>query len=179
MSLLSRDAALEQGLSLLTVELEADAEVLRRKSEPVQDFGPSLEQFCQRMFVLMKESNGIGLAAPQVGVLERIFVVQLAENEPAYTFVNPEIEPVGDWVEESEEGCLSVPGIYAALSRSQRIVVRARDAKGRPFESGAEDLLAVCIQHENDHLEGILFIDYLKRSQQKQIRKHFERGSEP
>ncbi len=116
-----------------------------------------------RMFETMYKAPGIGLAAPQVGVGLRVVVVDLmAENQPSpMTLVNPEIVAAsGDWATR-EEGCLSVPNQYADVSRPARVTVRYQDAEGAPKQVEADGLLAACLQHELDHLDGVLFVDYL------------------
>ena len=137
------------------------------------------------MFETMYAAPGVGLAATQVNVHQRVLVVDVTqEQDQPLAFVNPQIiEREG--TTEAEEGCLSVPGIFDKLStRSARIVVRALDRDGKPFELEADGLLAVCIQHEMDHLEGKLFVDYLSELKRTRIRKKLEkerreRGSAP
>jgi peptide deformylase len=135
--------------------------VLRARAVPVARFDDGLREFVRRMFEVMYEHRGIGLAAPQVGVSERIFVVNLSGEadrpEEERVFVNPELRsPAGEATEE--EGCLSLPEIRLDVARPERISVAAHDAAGDRFELEAEGLLARCIQHEFDHLDGILFI---------------------
>jgi peptide deformylase len=138
---------------------------LRQRARPVTRFGPELQQFIDDMIETMREAPGVGLAAPQINVPERIFVAELPADEeeghPAelYAFVNPEIVKLSRDVEEGEEGCLSIPGYVGEVSRHTMIVVRGQDAFGRPIKARAYDYLARIFQHEMDHLEGIMFID--------------------
>jgi peptide deformylase len=128
------------------------------------------------MFETMYAAKGIGLAATQVDVHQRILVTDIsADRSEPRVFINPQIiERAGST--EAEEGCLSVPGIYDMLrTRSERVRVRALDRDGQPFELDADGLLAVCIQHESDHLEGKLFVDYLSDLKRERIRKKLEK----
>lgn len=161
---------------LLTLHEENDREILRQVSQTVSEFGDDLKQFCQYMLEIMHKEQGIGLAAPQIGVLYRIFVMQIEEDGPEYVLINPTITPLSskDEREVDEEGCLSVPGIYADVERDPVIRVDAQDPFGKAISFEAKGLLSICLQHENDHLDGILFIDYLKRSQKKKIMQYFE-----
>jgi peptide deformylase len=119
----------------------------------------------------MYAAPGIGLAAPQVNCLKRVIVVDASESKDSLrAFVNPQII-ASEGSEESEEGCLSVPDIYALVSRAEKIRVQALDRNGDSFELDADDMLAVCIQHEIDHLDGKVFVDYLSRMKQDRIRK--------
>lgn len=146
-----------------------DPRLLKRSVE-VKDFGPRLHQLLDTMAGAMYAAKGIGLAAPQVGVLERFFIVDLALQEgfPAkkYEFVNPRIRQKSGSI-RYEEGCLSVPGINESVSRAEHILVEFFDRFGQPQELEFSGLLAVAVQHENDHLDGIVFLDRLPS-----IRKH-------
>jgi peptide deformylase len=113
------------------------------------------------MFATMHAARGIGLAAPQVGRTERVAVVDVEGGQQPIVLVNPEIVSSSVETDKSEEGCLSIPDIYADVERPASVVVRALDRDGRPFEVQATELLARCLQHEIDHLHGKLFIDYL------------------
>lgn len=144
---------------------------LRTKASEVTDFGPELEQFGNDLLETMYAAPGIGLAATQVDVHQRIIAVDVSENRDApHILVNPVLELHGDLV-ETEEGCLSVPGIYEPVSRAERITVHAKSPLGDALEFDADGLLAVCIQHECDHLEGKLFVDYLSNLKRNRIRK--------
>lgn len=134
-------------------------EPLTRKAKPVESFGAKLEHLVSDLFETMYEHEGVGLAAPQIGVSKRLFVLREPERE-SICFVNPEIlEQEGR--EEGEEGCLSMPRVYAMVPRATRIKVRAQDMAGEAFEIEAADFLARIIQHEIDHLDGMLFPERL------------------
>ncbi|MBW7865928.1 MAG: peptide deformylase [Candidatus Hydrogenedens sp.] len=134
-------------------------EPLTRKAEPVTEFGPELEQFAQDMVETMFENEGVGLAAPQVGVSRRMLVLCEPDGEPM-CLVNPELSCM-EGREYGEEGCLSLPQVYARVPRAVKIHVKALDVEGNPFEFEASDFLARIIQHECDHLDGIVFPDRL------------------
>ncbi|MFC1750491.1 peptide deformylase [Pseudomonadota bacterium] len=142
---------------------------------PVEQVDDSIRILIDDMLETMYDAPGIGLAAPQVSVFKRIMVVDISEDKSApMVFINPElIETRG--IEEMEEGCLSVPGIYEPVERAEWIKVRALDRNGEPFELEADDLKAVCIQHEIDHLDGKLFVDYLSPLKRKRIQKKMEK----
>lgn len=132
---------------------------LRRRAEPVTQFGDELEALSRRMLALMREQKGVGLAGPQVGVGQRVFVACLSENpEDARVFVNPELQDL-QGAAEAEEGCLSIPGVHAHVRRATRARIRALDAQGHPFELDGADLLCRVWQHETDHLNGVLILD--------------------
>jgi peptide deformylase len=124
----------------------------------------------------MYEAPGIGLAATQVNVHKRIVVMDLSEDrsEPR-VFINPEFEVLTDEVDQYQEGCLSVPGFYENVDRPQKVKIKAQDRDGQPYELIAEGLLAVCIQHECDHLNGKLFVDYLSTLKRDRIKKKLEK----
>lgn len=150
-------------------------ERLRTVAEPVEAVDDSIKQLVADMFDTMRDENGIGLAATQVNVHKRVVVMDVSEeqNEPR-VFINPEIiEKNGSTV--SEEGCLSVPGNYAKVDRAESVKVRALDENGEAFELEAHGLLAICIQHELDHLKGVLFVDYLSPLKRQRIRKKLEK----
>jgi peptide deformylase len=149
---------------------------LRTRAEPVAAVDDSIRALIDDMLETMYAAPGVGLAATQVNVHKRVLVADVTREQNApRAFVNPEIiERYG--TVEAEEGCLSVPGIFDKLSlRSERVVVRALDRDGKPFELEADGLLAVCIQHEIDHLEGKLFVDYLSDLKRGRIRKKLEK----
>ena len=144
---------------------------LRRRAEPVGTVDDGIRKLVDDMFETMYEAPGIGLAAPQVDVAVRVIAIDLSKdrNDPL-CLVDPEIR----WAEgevEYEEGCLSVPGVYDMVKRAERVRVCATDRDGRSREIEAEGLLAACIQHEIDHLDGRLFVDHLSRLKQQRIRK--------
>ena len=140
------------------------------RSVPVKTVDDSVRELIDKMFYTMYEASGIGLAAPQVNVRNRIMVVDVSErrDEPL-VFVNPAILS-RDGVQESVEGCLSVPGFGETVRRAARVEVEAWNRKGEPFSLGAEGLLSVCIQHEVDHLNGILFVDRISRLRRERIK---------
>lgn len=148
---------------------------LRNKAQPVEGVDAEVGTLLDDMLETMYEAPGIGLAAPQVNVFKRVIVIDISEerNQPLY-LVNPEIvERRGEI--ELEEGCLSVPYIYEPVTRAERIRFKALGRDGRPYEQEAEGLLAVCVQHEIDHLEGKLFVDYLSEIKRGRIRKKLEK----
>lgn len=148
---------------------------LRTRAQPVKEVDATLRKLIDDMFETMYSAPGIGLAATQVNVHKRLLVIDISEkhNEPL-ALINPEIV-AREGVEESEEGCLSVPGIYDKVSRAEKIRVRALDRNGKQIEFDAEGLLAICIQHEMDHLDGKLFVDYLSDLKRTRIRKKLEK----
>ena len=134
---------------------------LHTHAQAVESVTDDIRQLVADMAETMYEAPGIGLAATQVNVHRRVVVIDVSEDQSALmALINPEIlERAGEQV--CEEGCLSVPGVYEKVARSERVRVRALNAKGEPFELEAEGLLAVCIQHEIDHLDGKVFVEYL------------------
>ncbi|MBD3671336.1 MAG: peptide deformylase [Gammaproteobacteria bacterium] len=163
-------------MALLNI-LHFPDERLRTKAAPVETVDDEMRTLIDDMFETMYKAPGIGLAATQVNVHKRFMVIDVSEekNEPL-VFINPEIvEHNGK--EEMEEGCLSVPGVYEKVQRADWIKVRALDRNGDEFEMEADGLLAVCIQHEMDHLEGKLFVDYLSELKRGRIRKKLEKQS--
>ncbi|HQP34898.1 MAG TPA: peptide deformylase [Polyangiaceae bacterium] len=166
-------------MALLPI-LEYPDKRLRQKALPVESVTPDVQQLVDDMAETMYAAPGVGLAANQVGIALRIFVIDTAnENEPSQfrAFINPEIlEREGELV--WQEGCLSFPGVSENIERAARVRVRALDRDGNPFELEAEELLAVAIQHEYDHLDGNLMIDKLgplkKRLVQRKLQKRTE-----
>jgi peptide deformylase len=144
---------------------------LRTIAKPVETFDEGLHRLIDDMFETMYAAPGIGLAATQVDVHQRLLVLDVSEDKSRpLVFINPEIlESSGHQV--YQEGCLSVPNIYADVTRAERVKVRALDRDGQPFEVEADGLLAVCIQHEMDHLAGKVFVDYLSPLKREQVRK--------
>lgn len=149
---------------------------LRTVASPVSQVTDETRQLIADMFETMYAAPGIGLAATQVDVHQRILVADVSEeqNQPV-VLINPEIVAAdGDaW---SDEGCLSVPGFYDKVARARVITVRALDRQGQPIQMEAEGLLAVCIQHEMDHLDGKLFVDYLSELKRQRLRKKIEKA---
>ena len=154
---------------------------LRKKAAPVEVVDDELRRLIDDMFETMYEAPGIGLAATQVDEHKRVLVADVSpEKDDPHVLINPEIiEREGEIV--TEEGCLSVPGIYAEVSRAERIRVRYLDRDGEAQEKDMDGLLAVCVQHEMDHLDGRLFVDYLSEAKRQRIRKRLlkERRSQP
>ena len=144
---------------------------LRKQAVPVKTVDDDVRRLIDDMTETMYAAPGIGLAAVQVNVQKRVIVIDISEDQSDLrVFINPEItEKSGE--QESEEGCLSVPGVYAPVTRANSIVVRALDKNGAEFTLETSGMLAVCIQHEVDHLEGKVFVDYLSRMKQERIRK--------
>ena len=148
---------------------------LRTKALPVGTVDAPLRDLIDDMLETMYAAKGIGLAATQVNVHQRLLVADISEerNEPR-VFINPEIL-LRDGVETSQEGCLSVPGYYDDVERAARIRVRALGRDGKAFEEDLDGLLAVCVQHEIDHLDGKLFVDYLSEMKRQRVRKKLEK----
>jgi peptide deformylase len=148
---------------------------LRKSALPVETVDDSVRTLVANMLETMYAAPGIGLAATQVNVRKRVVVMDISENkDQPRVFINPAIlEREGGG--EMEEGCLSVPGFYETVRRAERIRVSALDVEGEPFELEAHGLLAVCIQHEIDHLDGKLFVDYLSTLKRDRIRKKLEK----
>ncbi|ETN93518.1 Peptide deformylase [Gammaproteobacteria bacterium MOLA455] len=149
---------------------------LRNVAKPVTDVDETIKRLIVDMFDTMKHAQGIGLAASQIDVHLRVIVMDLGEDGAGpRVFINPEIEALDDSVDPYEEGCLSVPGFYEKVDRPAHVMIRALDGEGKAFEEEARGLLAVCIQHEIDHLEGKLFVDYLSPFKRHRIRKKLEK----
>ena len=143
---------------------------LHTKAKPVAVVDDRLRQLAAALAETMYEAPGIGLAATQVNVHEQLIVIDASEDKSKLlTLINPEILARGGEC-EGEEGCLSVPGIYETVKRSRKVRVRALGLDGRPFELDAEDILAVCVQHEMDHLQGKVFVEYLSMLKQNRIK---------
>ncbi|MBN1660984.1 MAG: peptide deformylase [Anaerolineae bacterium] len=153
-------------LQILTVDDPEQLKVLRSKARKVQKVTPSLVTLAQQMIETMREANGVGLAAPQVGVLRRFFVAELPEDEetgePMETYIvfNPEIVK-GRGEDVGYEGCLSIPGYIGEVARQEQVVVQGIDEHGNPMRLKVEGYLARVFQHEIDHLDGVLYIDRL------------------
>ncbi len=148
---------------------------LRNKAQPVEQVDDKISKFVDDLLETMYAAPGIGLAATQVNVAKQIVVIDLSENkDQPLCLINPQIL-LAAGEEETEEGCLSVPGVYETVKRADSIEVRALNRQGEPFEMKAEGILAVCIQHELDHLEGKLFVDYLSQLKKQRIKKKLEK----
>lgn len=152
---------------------------LRQRANPVLEVTEDIRRLVDDMAETMYQAPGIGLAATQINEAWRIIVIDISERRnQTYIFINPDIT-YREGEQGREEGCLSVPGIYETVKRANRIRVRALDRDGKSFELEAEGQLAACIQHEIDHLEGKVFIDYLSRLKQTRIRKKLEKRDHP
>ncbi len=148
---------------------------LRKKAVPVETVDDALRALIDDMFETMYQAPGIGLAATQVDVHQRLLVADVsAEKTDPYVLINPEILEK-DGQAFSEEGCLSVPGYYEEVERAEHIRVRYLDRDGKQVEQEMEGLLAICVQHEIDHLDGKLFVDYLSETKRQRIRKRLEK----
>ena len=155
---------------------------LRSRARPVEVFDAALADEVQRMGRLMDDAIGIGLAATQLGVMHRVLVYRVEPDAPLGVLVNPDLEFKGDEVETMEEGCLSLPGVSVEVERPIHVRVRAQDERGAPLVLEAEGLEARVIQHEIDHLDGVLILDRTTREQRKQAMRAMREamaGGEP
>lgn len=145
---------------------------LRWKSQPVREINAALRQTVQEMFELMYAAQGIGLASNQVGIPQRFFILNLTadpeEKDQELVFINPEIVK-RKGTTEGEEGCLSFPGLYGPVKRSEHVVIEAFDLQGQAFEMTLDELAARAVQHESDHLDGVLFIDRMTESARRVV----------
>ncbi len=163
-------STIKSKMALLDILIYPDSR-LHAKARPVEHVDNRVLSLIEDMAETMYGAPGIGLAAPQVNALERIIVIDISDSKDSLlVLINPEITSTSGNTEQ-EEGCLSVPGIYAQVSRADKICVRTLGKDGKTFEMNAEGLLSVCIQHEIDHLEGKVFVDYLSRLKQDRIKK--------
>jgi len=141
---------------------------LRQKAKKVKDFTPELKQLAEDMLETMRQAHGVGLAGPQIGIMQRIFVAEIHEDEDdpescqSYVLINPEIVKASTETEEGQEGCLSIPYWYGLVDRPKEIEVKAKTLRGKSIRLKVEGYLARVFQHEFDHLEGVLFIDHIK-----------------
>ena len=150
---------------------------LRTVAKPVEKFDESLQKLIDDMFETMYNAPGVGLAATQIDVHLQLIVIDVSENhDEPYVFINPEIEVLDETLFDYEEGCLSVPGFYEEITRPRHVRVKAFNRDGEEFTLEPEGLLAVCIQHEKDHLEGKLFVDYISNMKRQRIRKKLEKA---
>jgi len=148
--------------------------VLRRKAEPVNIIDDDIRDICRTMVEVMIRENGVGLAAPQIGVSKRIFVMDV--DDEFHVFINPELVERSDETEEMREGCLSVPGVDAPVPRSVRAVVEGLNLEGEQVRLEGEGLIARAIQHEMDHLDGHLFLDQLSTARRQSLVKEYQRA---
>jgi peptide deformylase len=149
-------------------------ELLRCKAEPIANINDEIAGVAGEMIKALVKGKGVGLAGPQVGFMKRIFIVHIEDDEPR-VFINPSILETSQETGKYEEGCLSVPGVWADVIRPKSIKVQAWNEKGRPFTLEAGGLLARVIQHECDHLEGVLFIDRLPEQKRKRLLAKMEK----
>lgn len=162
-------------MAILTI-LEFPDPRLRTVAKPVKQVDDALRGLIDDMFETMYNAPGIGLAGTQVNIHKRLLVMDLSEDQSEpLVFINPEFEVRDEELHEYDEGCLSVPGFYETVQRPQGGLIRALGRDGKPFEMKAEGLLAVCIQHEIDHLDGKLFVDYLSSMKRQRIRDKLEK----
>lgn len=156
-------------------------EILRQKAQPVEEINDEIRQLANDMLETMIDADGVGLAAPQIGRSIRMFVI-MADDDVKRVFINPQIIKTSNEVGPYDEGCLSIPQVYETIVRPLKVTVQAYDENGKRFTLDADGLLARCIQHENDHLDGILYIDrgdpdFAKKTEE-QFKKRAERAAE-
>ena len=161
-------------MSVLKIEL-LGAPVLRQPADAVAEVDDELRTLVKSMYETMYAAEGIGLAGPQVGISRRVIVVDVHEDEhPPFALVNPKVVESGKETEKSEEGCLSIPGVAGLVERPERVVVEGLDENGTPVRMEADGLLARCLQHEIDHLDGILFVDHLSPLKRTMVLKKYK-----
>ena len=149
---------------------------LRTRARPVAAVTADTRDLIDDMFETMYAAPGIGLAATQINVHERLLVIDISEDRSdPQVFINPEVTVIDPELGEYDEGCLSVPGFYETINRPQKVQVTALDRDGKSFTRELEGLLAICLQHEIDHLDGKLFVDYLSPLKRTRIRKKLEK----
>ena len=154
-------------------------ERLRAIADPIEKIDDGIKALAKDMLDTMYDAPGIGLAAPQIGELKRIVVMDLAkegEKPEPMVMINPEILKFSDETVVTEEGCLSIPELYYDVERPKEVTVRYTDLEGKTIERDADDRLAICIQHELDHLDGVLYIDYLSRLKRDRVLKKFQKA---
>lgn len=162
-------------MALLSI-LEFPDPRLRTVAKPVADVDDRIRKLIDDLFDTMYSAPGIGLAATQVNVHEQVIVIDLSENkDEPMVLINPEIEVLDETLFDYEEGCLSVPGFYEEVTRPRHIRLTSLDRNGQSYVTEPEGLLAVCIQHEVDHLKGKLFVDYISNIKRQRIRKKLEK----
>jgi peptide deformylase len=149
-------------------------DLLRQKAKKIEKTDKDTGNIAKQMLEILKRDKGVGLAGPQIGLMKRIFVVHI-EGDEERIFINPSILETSHATSKYEEGCLSVPGVYANVIRSESIKIQAWNEKGRPFTLEAGGLLARVIQHEYDHLEGILFIDHVPEKIREKLVTKYEK----
>jgi len=152
-------------------------DILRQIALPVEEVNDEIRQLVEDMFETMIEADGVGLAAPQIGKSLRIFVL-IADDDVRRVFINPQIIKTSEEVGEYDEGCLSIPQVYETITRPTKVTVQALNENGKPFVLEADGLLARIIQHENDHLDGILYIDRGDKSFAEKTEAQFKKRAE-
>ena len=156
-------------MAILKIEM-LGSEVLRRPADEVAGPDPELDRLIESMFETMYDAQGIGLAAPQVGISRRLIVVDVNEpDQVPFAMLNPRIVESSEDRERGEEGCLSIPGITGVVDRPLRVTVEGLDRAGKPIRIEADGMLARCLQHEIDHLDGVLFIDRLSPLKRRMV----------
>jgi len=162
-------------MSILNILRYPDAR-LHKVAKPVTVFDDKLKQLIADMAETMYDAPGVGLAASQVDVHEQLLVIDVSEtNDQLQVFINPEVVWASEEKKVYDEGCLSVPGIYDGVERPAEVKIKALDADGKPFEIHCKDLLAVCIQHEMDHLKGKVFVEYLSPLKRNRIKAKLQK----
>jgi peptide deformylase len=152
------------------------SDVLRRPASEVVEIDESLRILADDMFETMYAAEGIGLAAPQVGVSRRLIVVDIHQDESEpFALINPRVVEAGSGTDRLEEGCLSIPGVSATVERAERVVVEGLDLEGHPLRMEVDGLLARCLQHEIDHLDGVLFIDRISPLKRRIVLQKYRR----
>ena len=156
--------------------LEFPDERLRNRAAPVETVDDEVRRLVDDMLETMYDARGIGLAATQVDVHRRVIVMDVSDDRTSpLVLINPEVAPIGEEREPMQEGCLSIPEYYADVPRALRVHLKALDRDGQPYELEADGLLAHCIQHEHDHLEGVLFVDYLSPLKRDRVMKKMQK----
>jgi peptide deformylase len=162
-------------MAKLNIEM-LGSDVLRAKAEEVPGPDPELDRLIADMFETMYEAGGIGLAGPQVGVPRRVIVVDVKEEGTTpFALLNPRVVEASEETEKLEEGCLSIPGVSGVVERPSRVVVEGVDPDGRPVRMEASEMLGRCLQHEIDHLDGILFIDRLSPLKRNMVLRRYKK----
>jgi len=151
-------------------------ELLRQKAEKINKVNKEIADTAKQMLEIIKKEKGVGIAGPQIGFMKRIFVIHI-EGDDERVFINPSILETSQETVKFEEGCLSVPGVYVDVVRSESVKIQAWNEKGKPFTLEASGLLARVIQHEYDHLEGVLFLDRVSELKRKKLVEKYEKTS--
>ena len=160
-------------MSVLKIEM-LGADVLRRRADEVAEVDDALRKLIRDMFETMYDAEGVGLAGPQVGVSRRVIVVDVnQEGTHPFALVNPRIVESSRETDKAEEGCLSIPGVSSVVERASTLTVEGVDERGQPVRMEADGLLARCIQHEIDHLDGVLFIDRISALKRTMVLKKY------